>query len=187
MNRPLFSSAMLVTLAAVAAGQEQSAALYTGKVSALAIPAADLGEGWIGPTGLVVDDFRDVSKYPADVQDLVEALKKQVSAIGVVATADFTYRKKLNPLHQVTVRVFVFDSEKSCREWWQKKYQYEGWEKQYSIVADDRHSAVDSREAPKRAVAFGNVWLTSGTLGESKEHVKALDLYVKMIEAAVKK
>jgi len=187
MNRLLLASAMLVTLAAVTAGEELSAALYTGKVSALAIPAADLGDGWIGPTGLVVDDFRDVSKYPADVQDLVGDLKKQVSAIGVVATADFTYRKKLNPLHQVTIRVFVFDSEKSCREWWQKKYQYDGWEKHYSVVAGDKHSAVDSKEMPKRAVAFGNVWLTSGTLGESQEHVKALDLYVKKIESAVKK
>jgi len=187
MNRLLICIAFVFIPAADGIGEEVSSQLYTGKVSALAIPPAELGTGWDGPTGLVVDSFADVSKYPADVQDLVEALKSQVSAIGVVATADFTYRRKLNPLQQVTVRIFVFDSEKSCRDWWQKKYQYEGWEKHYSVVAGDKHSAVDSKETPKRAIAFGNVWLTSGTLGESKEHVKALELYVKKIKSLTTK
>lgn len=182
MNRLLLSLALVVTWGAIANAEDDSKSLYSGKVSALAIPATELGDGWTGPTGLVVDDFSDTSNYPAEVQDLVKALKDQVAAIGVVATADFTYRRKLNPLQQVTVRVFVFDSEKSCRDWWQKKYQYEGWEKHYSVVAGHGHSAVDSKETPKRAVAFGNVWLTSGTLGESKEHVKALDLYIKKIK-----
>jgi hypothetical protein len=187
MNRLLLLIAFVVAPAAIVVGEEKSAPLYTGKVSALAIPASELGEGWTGPTGLVVDDFADVGKYPADVQDLVEALKTQVSAIGVVATADFTYQRKLNPLQQVTVRVFVFDSEKSCRDWWQKKYQYEGWDKHYSVVPGDKHAAVDSKEMPKRAVAIDNVWLTSGTIGESKDHVKALDLYSKKIESATTK
>ena len=187
MLRQWLAGLLLLGFATAAIGEEGAAGSYTGKVSALAIPAADLGEGWLGPTGLVVDDFNDTSKYPAEVQDLVKALKDQVAAIGVIATADFTYQKKLNPLHQVTVRVFVFDTEKSCREWWQKKYEYDGWEKHYGVVAGDKHAAVDSMQMSKRAVAFGNVWLTSGTLGESKEHVKALDLYVKKIEAAAKK
>jgi hypothetical protein len=187
MLRHWLAGLLLSGIVTSAFGEENGAGLYAGKVSALAIPGADLGEGWLGPTGLVVDDFNDTSKYPAEVQDLVKALKDQISAIGVVATADFTYQKKFNPLHQVTVRVFVFDTEKSCREWWHKKYQYDGWEKHYGVVPRDKHAAVDSKETSKRAVAFGNVWLTSGTLGESKEHVKALELYVKKIDSSAMK
>jgi hypothetical protein len=187
MFRQLLAGLLLLGIAATAFSEEGAAWSYKGKVSALAVPAADLGEGWLGPTGLVVDDFDDTSKYPAEVQDLVKALKDQVSSIGVVATADFTYRKKLSPLHQVTVRVFIFDTEDSCRAWWQKKYKYNSWEKHYSVVPGDKHAVVDSKEMSKRAVAFGNVWLTSGTLGESKEHLKALELYVKKIESSAKK
>jgi hypothetical protein len=192
MNRLLTVIALVavhaIVPAAMALGQEQATPrLFEGKVSALAIQPADLGDGWEGPTGLVVDDFSDLSKYPPDVKDLAEALKDQVTAIGVVATADFTYRRKLNALQQVTVRIFVFESDHACRDWWQKKYRYAGWEKHYNVVAGDEHSAVDSKEAPKRAVSFGNVWLTSGTLGESKAHLKALDLYVKKIKSQTTK
>lgn len=187
MLRPCFAGFVLVSVVTATFGQEVTPGTYQGKVSALEIPAAELGNEWLAATGLVVDDFDDTTKFPAEVKDLVNALKGQVAELGVVATADFTYRKKLSPLQQVTVRVFVFDLEKSCRAWWQKKYQYDGWEKHYRVVPGDKHAAVDSKEMSKRAVAFGNVWLTSGTLGESKEHVKALDLYVKKIEAATRK
>ena len=155
---------------------------FQGKVSTLGIAADLLGSEWTGPTGVAIDNFNDLSNQPEEVKPVAEELKKQVSSIGVVQTADFTYRKKFNPLHQVTLRVFVFDSEQACREWWKKKYEFDGWEKHYSLV-EGAHKAVDSKETTKlAAVCFGNVWMTSGALDKTEDHVKILEAYLKKIQ-----
>jgi hypothetical protein len=155
---------------------------YAGKVSALSRPASVLGEDWTGPTGLVVDDFRDLSKFPGDVKSLVEGLKKLFSPIGVVAVADFTYRKKSNPFHQITLRVFLFDQEASCRKWWANKYRYDGWEKHYTVVGGVPYDAVDSTQITKRALVFGNIWMTCGALKNTEDHLRVLDLYISKIK-----
>src|SRR3954452_24564053 len=100
------------------ADDTKTTAAFTGKVSKLGIVAEQLGSDWTGPTGLAIDDFNDLSNQHEDGKPVAEELKKQMSSIGVAQTADFTYSKKFNPLHQVTLRVFVFDSEQSCRDWW---------------------------------------------------------------------
>jgi hypothetical protein len=179
---------ILVLLSAAACADEpaQPAAPFKGKVSTLGITASQLGSEWTGPTGLVIDDFKDLSNLSGEDKAVAEEVKKQVAAIGVVQTADFTYRKKLNPLHQVTLRVFVFDSEQSCRNWWKQKYQFDGWEKYYSLVVELPYSAADSKETSKRAVALGNVWITCGALDKTDDHLKVLDLYLTKIKAAAK-
>jgi len=178
--------AMLLTARAFADEPVQAAVVFKGKVSMLGIAASQLGSEWTGPTGLVIDDFKDLTNLSGEDKEVAEELKKQVAAIGVVQTADFTYRKKLNPLHQVTLRVFVFDSNQSCRNWWKQKYQFDGWEKYYSAVRGLPYSAADSKETSKRAVAFGNVWITCGALGETNDHLKVLDLYLEKIKATAK-
>lgn len=155
---------------------------FTGKVSKLGIAADQLGSEWTGPRGLAIDDFNDLSNQPEDVKPVAEELKKQVSSIGVVQTADFTYSKKFNPLHQVTLRIFVFDTEESCRKWWKQKYEFDGWEKHYSAVEKSPYLAADSKETTKRAVALGNVWITCGALQKTEDHLKVLDLYIKKIQ-----
>lgn len=157
---------------------------YTGKVSALRVVAGSLGNDWTGPTGLVVDDFQDVAAIPPEDRQIVEELKKQVSPLGVVAVADYTYRKRSDPLHQITLRIFVFDSEKSCRDWWQKKHRFDGWEKLYSVVGGVPYDGLDSKEMTKRIVSMGNVWMTCGSLKKSDDHLKVLDLYVEKVKAA---
>jgi hypothetical protein len=158
---------------------------FKGKLSDLSIPAADIGNGWTGPTGLVVDDLRDLSKHPADVQAVAKSLKDQVFPLGVVAMADFTYRKQNSPLDQVTLRVFVFDSAEKCSQWWHKKFQYEGWQQHYNRAAGDEH-ALDSKEVPKRVTAFSNVWLTCGSLGDQNAHIEILNRYVTRIKTNAK-
>jgi hypothetical protein len=157
---------------------------YTGKVSALRIDAGALGSDWSGPTGLVVDDFQDVSAFPPEVRQVVEEVKKQVAPLGVVAVADFTYRRRSDPLDQITLRVFVFDTERACRDWWQKKYRFDGWEKFYSVVGGVPYDALDSKEATKRAISISNVWMTCGSLKGSGEHLKLLSLIVEKLRAA---
>jgi hypothetical protein len=157
---------------------------YTGKGSALRIDAGALGGDWTGPTGLVVDDFEDVNGFPPETRQVVEEVKKQVTPHGVVAVADFTYRRKSDPLDQMTLRVFVFASESSCRDWWQKKYRFDGWEKLYSVVDGVPYDALDSKQVTKRAIAFGNVWMTCGNLKGSGEHLKLLSLAMAKVRGA---
>ena len=178
--------ALLIVLnaAAVVAQDAKPAFHFSGKVSALAVPAERIGSQWEGPTGLVIDDFKDLSGQPEEVKEVAEELKKQVSTIGVVQTADFTYQKKFNALHQVTLRIFVFDSEASCRDWWKKKYQYDGWEKENMAVPGLPYQAADSKQMKKRAVALGNVWMTCGTITMTDDHLKVLDLYLDKLKAA---
>src|SRR4030095_2780580 len=90
--------ALLITARAFADERAQPAATFKGKVSMLGIAASQLGSEWTGPTGLVIDDFKDLSNLSGEDKEVAEEVKKQVAAIGVVQTADFTYRKKLNPL-----------------------------------------------------------------------------------------
>jgi hypothetical protein len=179
-----FVLAILLSTATITAQDAKPALHFSGKVSALAVPAERLGSQWTGPTGLVIDNFKDLSDQTEEAKEVAEELKKQVSAIGVVQTGDFTYAKKFNALHEVTLRVFVFDSEQSCRNWWKKKYQYEGWEKEYAAVVGVPYQAVDSKQGTKRAAALGNVWITCGALDKTDDHLKVLDLYLDKIKAA---
>jgi hypothetical protein len=187
MNR---SAAWLITSLFLGAacscpGEEAKLSLlYTGKVSSLSLPGSELGEHWTGPSlsGLVVDDFKDLSSFADRARPLVEEMKKLVTPHGVVASADFTYRKNTNPPEQVTLRVFVFNTEDSCRKWWTKRYRYDGWEKHYTAVAEVPYDASDSKEMSKRAVAFGNIWMTCGTIDKTKDYIKVLDLYINKIK-----
>ena len=182
--RLLTLAALLLTLASNISAQDKATATFTGKVSALSIPATEIGGEWTGPTGLVVDDLNDFSSHPAEVQAVAKSLKEQAPP-GVNAFADFTYRKQGFPLQQVTLRMFVFDSAEKCSHWWQTKYQYEGWQKHYNPVAGDER-ALDSKETPKRAVAFANVWLTCGSLNDPSAHMEILNQYIKRIKSQIK-
>ncbi len=159
---------------------------YAGKVSALKLPATALGQDWTGPTGLVVDDFQQaLSKQPVEVKSEIEKLRKLFQPIGIVSVADFTYRKKSKPLSQITLRVFLFKNDAVCKSWWEKKYRYEGWEKHYTVVKGVPYDAVASTQITKRAVAFGNVWMTCGALDKTEDHIKLLELYINKIKNVV--
>lgn len=151
---------------------------FDGKLSALSIPAEKLEGVWSGPTGLVVNNLNDLSDVPQEHRPLVEPMKAEFGKIGVVGMADFTYRWRPDVRHQITVRVFVFDNEESCRAWWKTKYEYAGWEKHYVRVAGVPYAAVDSTQMTKRIVAMGNVWMTSGALGKTDDHIKILENYI---------
>jgi len=176
---------LIVCTASLCRGEEAKLSLiYTGKVSALSLPGSMIGEDWEGPSGsgLVMDDLKDLSGHPARLKSTIEELRKLVAPFGVVGVADFTYRKNSNPPELITLRVFVFDTETSCQKWWAKRYRYDGWEKHYTVVRDVPYDAVDSTQMTKRAVAFGNIWMTCGGLEKTEHHRKALDLYINKIK-----
>jgi hypothetical protein len=158
--------------------------VYRGKVKDLAPLPHVLGTKWVTATGLVVEDFADLKSHPPEVRPMVEGLKKQLEPLGVRKAADFSFRVPDEPWHYVTLRVFVFETPQACAQWWEKKYRHDGWEKFYKPVEGVAYTAVDSTEAPKRAVAIGNVWMTCHALKATDNHVAAMDACVeKLLEA----
>lgn len=163
---------LLMVLAGSPAVSGQDALL----ASHLRPPAGELGPGWTGPTGLVLDDLEAPPAAGGPEAATLTALREQMKPLGVRSLADFTYRRKDRPEEQVTVRVFVFASEAQCRDWIRKRYQCEGWEKHYRKVDGAWDTGLDSLEMRKRIVATGPVWITSGTVSGHADHRKALDL-----------
>lgn len=187
MNRLRFPVAvLLIGLAAAASPRADNPTVsYDGPVSALRIPADAIGPAWTGPSGLAVDSLKDFGAQPPDIRPILEDLWKQLSPLGIVAAGDFTYHKKSNAQAELAVRVFLFDSEHSCREWWARKFHGEGWDRRYRIVEDVPYDAVDSLHSNKRSLMFGNVLVTSATLENAgDEHLRAADLYVEKIQTA---
>jgi hypothetical protein len=175
---------LLIGLAAAASPRAHKlTSSYEGPVSALRIPADALGPDWTGPTGLAVDSLKEFGRQPPDIRPILEDLWKQLSPLGIVAAGDFTYHHRSNVRAELAVRVFLFDSEYSCREWWAKKFHSEGWERQYRIVSDVPYEAVDNIRSNKRSLMFGNVLITSGSIQDSQnEHLRAAALYVEKVQ-----
>jgi hypothetical protein len=187
MNRLRFPVAvLLIGLAAPASPRADNPTVsYDGPVSALRIPADAIGPAWTGPSGLAVDSLKDFGAQPPDIRPILEDLWKQLSPLGIVAAGDFTYHNRANARAELAVRVFLFDSEYSCREWWAKKFHAAGWERQYRIVSDVPYEAVDNIQSNKRSLMFGNVLITSGSIQDpDNEHLRAADLYVEKVQTA---
>lgn len=156
------------------------------KLSEVELPPSVMGAGWKSSPGLKVDDFEKLDQLRKPEREAAEQLKGQLAELGVRSVADYTLTKSKFPLNTVTVRVFVFRSGDQCRDWWTKKYRGKDWEKHYKLVLPDERDSVqsvvvDSLQGSKRAMAFGNVWITAHQLGDGDEHLKALSHIVEQL------
>ena len=172
------TTARLIAIALLVAWSGSSIAV---RLSDLAVDGSEIGPGWVGPSGVVIDDFDDPSTVADEHRAAFRLLRPKLSPMGVRSVADFTYHKSNDFGHQITVRVFVFDSAEQAQDWIQKKYQYEGWEAHYKAVTTDAMTAFDSRQMRKRGASFGNVWITSGTIATTDEHLRVLHLYADIL------
>lgn len=161
-----------------------SSVVYGGdtKVSALAVMAEEIGADWTGPTGLVIDDIDVPPTMDKETTEIIAGLTKQMKPLGAKGCADFTYRKKSNPMQQVTVRVFLFNTEEQCKEWMKTKYEFSGWEKKYNRVQEGDYSGFDSLEMKKRILSAGRLWITCGTIGEDDDHLTIMGLFLDRIK-----
>lgn len=149
------------------------------QLSSLRMPAASvIGNGWSLKPGLIIDDLENIDSLPAKIQKPAAQLAKHFSPLGVKSVAEYTFVGKGFPINSVTLRLFVFRDAEKCRAWWTEKYESEGWEKHYQRGENDSYAFVDSLETNKRALAFGNVWLTSHQLRDGNEHIKAAEYVV---------
>ena len=169
----------VVALAGPAPAEPMLAEIWGGRVttelSALDLPPEILGEGWVRSPGFRIDDLADLDRLEGLERALGDSLAKKLGPLGVRGVGDYSLARDSSPTNIVSVRVYRFHSAEACRDWWRRKYRYEGWERHYEPVPFEGRVAVDSRQMNKRAVAFGDVWLTAHQLGEGDEHSKALE------------
>lgn len=155
----------------------------TGKVnlSAAMIPADAIGSDWSGPSGMVVNDFQASSKSSAEELKIITFLQSQLAPAGVVGAADFAYRQKANPLAQIAIKIYVFQTPELCRKWVQEKYQAPGWEATYKKVAKPGCLCFDALAGKKRIAATGRVLIMADSQAKSEVYLKLLDLYLRRL------
>lgn len=152
------------------------------KVSDLAVPAEQISPDWTGPTGLVIDDIDVPPITDKETSEIIAGLAKQMKPLGIKGAADFTYRKKSDPMQQVTVRVFLFRTDEQCKQWMKTKYEFAGWDKKYKRVQEKGYSGLDSLEMKKRILSAGTLWITCGTIGKNDDHLTILGLFLDRIK-----
>lgn len=134
-----------------------------------------IGANWRDEYGIRIDDLSNLRDLPSNELRTAETLAKQLQPLGIVAVADYSCAKQDAPLDIVTVRVFTFEDPRLASDWWQKKYQYYGWEKHYTKPAGSKYPTVDSTELAKRAMLEGNLWITSHHIRTGTEHLILLE------------
>jgi len=130
-----------------------------------------LGKSWEKSYGIKVDKLTDSTPLTEQEKKQIKPIKNQFQRLGITAFADYTCMYKGTPLNTVTVKVFVFKNTRRALNWWERKYQYNAWEKHYTKTTNTPYLAVDSKQLTKRAMLFNNLWITTHHLKTGKEHI----------------
>jgi len=149
-------------------------AVYRPTLSSIELPGDLLGPEWKRGEGLKVDSFDELDSLSRVERSMATVLAKQMGPLGVVGVGDYSLARKGSPSNIVTVRAFVFVDAERCRAWWNLKYQRQDWRDHFRPIELPDAVAVDSIGSRKRAMAFGNIWLSAHHLGEGDEHLQAL-------------
>jgi len=142
------------------------------KVTDVELPASVLKGKWKSSDGVQIDDLSKANRKLPGHSELVESLQK-AGPKGLKSVADYTLVATGFPLNTVTVRVFIFEETSQCEDWWKKKYEGDGWEKQYEKLDYSDVVAVRSLQSPKIAASFGRVWITAHQLQSGDDHEQA--------------
>ena len=158
---------------------------FSGRLSSLKMDSDILGDGWHGPSGLVVDDLADTSPLTEPEKSFADRLAKVARAKGVTACADFTYTRKDKP-RIVTLRVFVFKRQEDALAWWNEKYDAPEARKLYRAVSGFGDRALDSIQLAKRIVLMDNCLFTCHQLHDGVEYQRVLESYMKKMRELAK-
>lgn len=142
------------------------------KVTDCKLPPTALDGNWKTSDGVQIDDLSKANRQLPGQRELIGSLEK-TGPKGLRSVADYTLVASGFTLDTVSVRVFIFEEASQCEEWWKKKYEADGWDKHYEKLGYSNVAAVRSLQAPKIAVAFGRVWITSHHIQSGDEHIKA--------------
>jgi len=171
---------LLTILASFCLSADDQAFKFSGRLSSLKLESRILGDGWHGPSGLVVDDLADTSSLTEPEKGIADQVAKAALPKGVMACADFTYMRKDKP-RIVTLRVFVFKRQQDALAWWNEKYEAPETKKLYRVVGGYGDRALDSIQLTKRIVLVGNCLLTCHQLHGGVEYQTVLDSYMKKL------
>lgn len=165
----------------------ETAYRYDGKITEIPAQATQvLGEQWERRAGMVVADFGDLKHLPPETQKVANSLRPAMEAQGVLQTGEFVFGKKDEPANPqpVTLRVFVFKSDVAAQNYWQRKFQQDGWQKRFAVV-EGLPGTLDMRSGlggPKmRVVIKGNVLMTSQQFHESNDYLVVLDYFARQM------
>lgn len=158
---------------------------YDIRLSELLAAPKELGPGWTGPKGVMVDSFKEELELEQASSTIERLSAYQLGPMGVVGMVDVTYRKsEADGLERtVALRVYLFSSPQKCDTWWKRKLEHPGWEEFYVKIGGKPHRTVDRVAANKRYVSFDNVWMTAFQVDEGKDYRRLLDLLIKKIES----
>jgi len=141
--------------------------------------AAEIGPGWQGGTGVVIEDLHNPPAFFA--QSMADTIE-QFRSIGVKSMANLAYRKTNDLTHQVELKYFAFESEAAALAWQQQKYGYGGWQQHYEKQENNGVVIFDSTEINKRIVFFGSHWVTASLTTEGKDHMMFLNHVLRQIK-----
>lgn len=142
------------------------------KVTDFKLPPTALEGNWKASEGVQIEELSKANRQLTGQRELIESLEK-TGPKGIKSVADYTLVASGFPLNTVSVRVFIFEEASQCEEWWKKKYEADGWDKQYEKLEYSNVVAVRSLQSQKIAVAFGRVWISSHQIQAGEEHIKA--------------
>lgn len=140
-----------------------------------------IGADWQESYGIKIDDLSSLRGLTSNEREIAQTLRKQLQPLGIKAAADYSCAKSELPLDIVTVKVFVFENPTLATDWWRRKYEYEEWEQHYTKPPEGEYPTVDSTQLPKRAILFGNLWITSHHIRPGNEHIVMLDNILKHV------
>ncbi len=102
---------------------------------------------------------------------------------GIVGLATLTYRSKSNPLAVVTLRVYVYDAEQSCRRHCDSSYLAKGWQERYQKIKPWPKLTLRSTSdlLNERIICHQNVMMHSSSVVPGDAPVKVINKYMESI------
>ncbi|MFK7766241.1 MAG: PQQ-binding-like beta-propeller repeat protein [Mariniblastus sp.] len=141
------------------------------------IPVTIVGGKWVAPPVFRVSNLEDLTSLPPKYQKNANALSEELSPLGVRSVADFSFLSGGVPIGSVAIRLMVFKDSQQCKAWWNKNYQFDGWEAKFKpINSFEKAVCVESKQRALRALAFGNIGITGQqhSRGNKTEYIAAI-------------
>ena len=129
-------------------------------VNDLHIPAVVVGDGWNEMPVFRAPDLHDIESLDPKLQKAAATLAEQYKSQGVRSVANFSFLKPSVRVGSISIRLLIFDDAAKCKAWWEKKYQYEGWEKDFKKVELKNSHCVENLKHASQVMAFGNIGIT---------------------------
>lgn len=164
----------LTALFACATSFASDSTPYRPELTRIEPDCSTLGPAWQAQYGITINDFSNLQGISSADLSVAERLRDQVQPLGIIGAADYSCSTREGPLDIATVRVFVFKDSALASEWWEKKYQYDGWEDHYTRPVNAEHRVLDSTQSAKRVLLARNLWITSHHIQPGTEHLMLL-------------